>query len=94
VFDVGEPLVDDTREWARWADWLGVPRHTFFVVLGAVTLTGRNNAETFQYFRPGFDLVMERQRREEAGVEEQIDEQDLYPDVRTGLQGSPTCHSA
>ena len=55
-------------------------------MLGAVTATGRNNAETFQYFRQGFDLAMERQRREEAGVGERIDEQDLYPDVRTGLQ--------
>jgi HAD superfamily hydrolase (TIGR01549 family) len=86
VFDVGETLLDDTREWARWADWIGVPRHTFSAVLGAVTAVGRNNAETFQYFRSGFDLAVERQRREEAGVGEQIDEHDLYPDVRTGLQ--------
>lgn len=86
VFDVGETLLDDTREWARWADWIGVPRHTFSAVLGAVTAAGRNNAETFQYFRQGFDLTVERQRREEAGVGEQIDEQDLYPDVRTGLK--------
>lgn len=86
VFDVGETLLDDTREWARWADWIGVPRHTFSAVLGAVTAAGRNNAETFQYFRPGFDLTEERQRREEAGVGEQIDEKDLYSDVRTGLK--------
>lgn len=86
VFDVGETLLDDPREWARWADWIGVPRHTFSAVLGAVTAAGRNNAETFQYFRPRFNLAVERQRREEAGVGEQIDEHDLYPDVRTGLQ--------
>lgn len=86
VFDVGETLLDDTREWARWADWIGVPRHTFSAVLGAVTAAGRNNAETFQYFWPEFDLAVERQRREDAGVGEQIDEQDLYHDARTGLQ--------
>lgn len=85
VFDVGETLLDDTREWGRWADWLGVPRHTFSAVLGAVTATGRNNAETFGYFRPGFDLATERQRREDAGIGEQIDEEDLYPDVRPAL---------
>jgi hypothetical protein len=51
VFDVGETLLDDTREWAAWSDWLGVPRHTFSAVLGAVTAEGRNNAETFQYRR-------------------------------------------
>lgn len=86
VFDVGETLLDDTREWERWADWLGVPQHTFSAVLGAVTAEGRNNAETFDYFRPGFDLTLERQRREEAGKGELIEEVDLYPDVRTGLQ--------
>ncbi|WP_255646656.1 MULTISPECIES: hypothetical protein [Nocardiopsis] len=66
VFDVGETLLDDTREWARWADWLTVPHHTFSAVLGAVTAQGRNNAETFQYFRPGFDLARERQLREKG----------------------------
>ncbi|MBL7487883.1 HAD family hydrolase [Frankia sp. AgB1.9] len=85
VFDVGETLLDDTREFAAWADWIGVPRHTFSAVLGAVTAQGRNNAETFGYFRPGFDLAVERQRREDAGVGEQIDDDDLYPDVRPAL---------
>lgn len=85
VFDVGETLLDDTAEWARWASWLGVPTHTFSAVLGAVTASGRNNAETFDYFRPGFDLALERQRREDAGLGEQIDEEDIYPDVRPAL---------
>ena len=70
VFDVGETLLDDTREYGAWADWLGVPRHTFSAVLGAVTAAGRNNAETFQYFRPGFDLDAERERREATGAGE------------------------
>ncbi|WP_007506805.1 HAD family hydrolase [Pseudofrankia saprophytica] len=85
VFDVGETLLDDTREYGAWADWLGVPRHTFSAVLGAVTAAGRNNAETFQYFRPGFDLATERQRREDAGLGETIEDTDLYPDVRPAL---------
>ncbi|NJC82831.1 HAD family hydrolase [Planosporangium mesophilum] len=85
VFDVGETLLDDTREFAAWADWIGVPRHTFSAVLGAVTAQGRNNAETFQYFRPGFDLIQERERREAAGLGEQIDAADLYPDVIPAL---------
>jgi FMN phosphatase YigB (HAD superfamily) len=85
VFDVGETLLDDTREWGAWADWVGVPRHTFSALLGAVTAEGRNNAETFQYIRPGFDLLAERARREEAGVGEQIDDGDLYPDARPAL---------
>jgi FMN phosphatase YigB (HAD superfamily) len=74
VFDVGETLLDDSREWRAWADWVGVSPHTFSTVLGAVTAAGRDNAETFEYFRPGFDLARERQLREEAGCGEQIDD--------------------
>jgi N-acetyl-D-muramate 6-phosphate phosphatase len=85
VFDIGETLLDDSREFGAWADWLGVPRHTFSAVLGAVTAEGRNNAETFQYFRPGFDLAAERQRRDDAGSGEQYGEEDLYPDARPAL---------
>jgi HAD superfamily hydrolase (TIGR01662 family) len=85
VFDVGETLLDDSREWGAWADWIGVPRHTFSTVLGAVTASGRDNAETFQYFRPGFNVAHERLLREEAGLGERIEEQDLYPDVRSSL---------
>jgi HAD superfamily hydrolase (TIGR01549 family) len=85
VFDVGETLLDDTAEFARWAEWIGVPPHTFSAVLGAVTAQGRDNAETFQYFRRGFDLKAERQQREEQGKGEQIAESDLYPDVRPAL---------
>jgi HAD superfamily hydrolase (TIGR01549 family) len=85
VFDVGETLLDDTREFGAWADWIGIPRHTFSAVLGAVTAEGRDNAETFEYFRPGFDLMRERQLREEAGLGEQIADDDLYPDARPAL---------
>lgn len=85
VFDIGETLLDDTREFGAWADWIGAPRHTFSAVLGAVTAEGKDNAATFQYFKPGFDLEAERARREAAGLGEQIDEADLYPDVRPAL---------
>ena len=85
VFDVGETLMSDAREWNAWADWIEVPRHAFLIVLGTVTGAGRDNAETFQYFRPGFDLAAERQAREEAGKGEQYDESDLYPDARPTL---------
>lgn len=85
VFDIGETILDDTREFGAWADWIGVPRHTFSALLGIVVAQGRNNAETFQYFRPGFDLDVERARREAAGVGEQISQEDLYPDVRPAL---------
>ncbi|MFF0739528.1 HAD family hydrolase [Streptomyces sp. NPDC004111] len=85
VFDVGECLVDETREYGTWADWLGVPRHTFAAVFGAVVAQGRDYREVFQEFRPGFDLYEQRQARVEAGQPEDFGEADLYPDVRPAL---------
>jgi HAD superfamily hydrolase (TIGR01662 family) len=85
VFDVGECLVDESREYGRWADWLGVPRHTFSAMFGALIAQGRDYRETFQWFQPDFDLAQERERRAAAGQPESFSEQDLYPDVRPAL---------
>jgi HAD superfamily hydrolase (TIGR01549 family) len=85
VFDVGETLVDETREYGTWADWLGVPRHTFASMFGAVIAAGKDYRETFEVFRPGFDLTRERKARAEAGQPEWFGEDDLYPDVRPAL---------
>jgi HAD superfamily hydrolase (TIGR01549 family) len=86
VFDVGETLVDESREYGTWADWLGVPRHTFSAVFGAVIALGLDYREAFQYFRPGFDLAAERARRAEAGQPETFGESDLYPDARPAMR--------
>lgn len=86
VFDVGECLVDETREYGTWADWLGVPRHTFSAVFGAVIARGMDYREAFQVFQPGFDLAEERRKREEAGQAERFGEDDVYPDVRPALK--------
>jgi HAD superfamily hydrolase (TIGR01549 family) len=85
VFDVGECLVDETREYGTWADWLGVPRHTFVTQFGATIALGKDYRETFQTFRPGFDLYEEREKRAAAGLPEWFGEEDLYPDVRPAL---------
>ncbi|RSS36738.1 HAD family hydrolase [Streptomyces sp. WAC08241] len=85
VFDVGECLVDETREYGTWADWLGVPRHTFAAVFGAVIAQGRDYRDVFQEFRPGFDLYEQREARAAAGRPEHFGEDDLYPDVRPAL---------
>ncbi|MBF6046004.1 HAD-IA family hydrolase [Streptomyces sp. NRRL B-1677] len=85
VFDVGECLVDETREYGTWADWLGVPRHTFAAMFGAVIARGQDYRETFQAFRPGFDLYEEREKRAAAGMPEWFGEDDLYSDVRPAL---------
>jgi len=84
-FDVGETIVNETREYGTWADWLGVPRHTFSAVFGAVLARGGDYRETFQYFAPGFDLRNEREKRAQAGKPETFSEDDLYEDARACL---------
>jgi HAD superfamily hydrolase (TIGR01549 family) len=84
-FDVGEVLINETREYGTWADWLGIPRHTFSAMFGAVIARGEDYRQVFQYFRPGFDLDAERQARLDAGLGEYLNGQDLYPDVRPCL---------
>lgn len=56
-FDVGGTILDETREFAAWADWLGVPRHTFSAVFGAGIAQGTDWQHAFRVFRPGFDLA-------------------------------------
>jgi HAD superfamily hydrolase (TIGR01549 family) len=82
VFDVGEVLIDETTEYGTWADWLGVPRHTFSAMFGAVIARGEDYRQVFQHFKPGFDLATERQKRLDAGLGEFFNGRDLYPDVR------------
>jgi HAD superfamily hydrolase (TIGR01662 family) len=84
-FDVGEVIVEESREYGTWADWLGVPRHTFSAVFGAVIARGLDYRETFQVFRPGFDLAEERERRAAVGQPESFGEENLYPDARPTL---------
>jgi len=84
-FDVGETIVDESREYGTWADWLGVPRHTFSAVFGAVIARGGDYRETFQHFRPGFDLAVERERRAAAGQPEWFGEENLHTDTRPCL---------
>ena len=105
VFDVGECLVNETREYGTWADWLGVPHHVFSAVFGAVIARGLDYRETFQVFRPGFDLDKARQQRADEGKPEWFAENDLYPDVCpslaalrgdglwVGIAGNQTAHA-
>jgi HAD superfamily hydrolase (TIGR01549 family) len=85
VFDVGECLVDESREYGTWADWLGVPRHVFSAVFGAIIARGQDYRETFEVFQPGFDLDKARQQRAGEANPEWFGEDDLYPDARPAL---------
>lgn len=84
-FDVGETLIDESTEYGTWADWLGIPRHTFSSVFGQVIAQGRDYREVFGHFKPGFDLKAERRKRADAGLAEHFNGRDLYPDVRSCL---------
>jgi HAD superfamily hydrolase (TIGR01662 family) len=86
VFDVGETLVDETRAWSEWADWLGVPRLTFLAVCGAVIERGGDHREPFEIFRPGLDIGEELAKREEAGFPDRVTAADLYPDAADCLR--------
>jgi HAD superfamily hydrolase (TIGR01549 family) len=80
-FDIGETLVDETRQWSAWADWLGIPRMTFFAVLGGLIARGEHHRRVFELLRPGIDLAHEQAARAAAGHSEHFDQSDFYPDA-------------
>lgn len=86
VFDAGETLFDETRLWAEWSDWLGVPRFTFAAVLGGLIAQGRLHTNVFAILRPGLDLDRERETRLQAGQHVAFRSTDLYPDALPALR--------
>jgi len=85
-FDVGETLVSESRLYAEWADWLGVPALTFMGVLGGVIERREHHLRAFELLRPGFDLTAQEAAREAAGRPNAFDARDLYPDARPCLE--------
>lgn len=81
VFDVGETLVDETRHWGEWADWLSVPRLTFFAALGVVIERRWHHRRVFDLVRPGLDVAAEQERRRAAGWAYRFEPGDFYPDA-------------
>jgi HAD superfamily hydrolase (TIGR01549 family) len=81
VFDVGETLIDETRTWAAWADWFGVPHLTLFGVLGGLIARGEDFRRLVEFMRPGSSWRQERAARAAAGRELEIGSADLYSDV-------------
>ena len=78
VFDVGETLVDETRAWSIWADTYGIPRLTFFAVLGAAVAGGAEHRDVFEM------LGLSDWRERRADVDARYGgfrPDDLYPDV-------------
>jgi FMN phosphatase YigB (HAD superfamily) len=81
VFDVGETIVDETRPWGEWADWLGIPRLTLFAVLGGVIARGNSHEGVFDVLRPGMDVRAESARRRAGTATTWVNATDLYPDA-------------
>jgi HAD superfamily hydrolase (TIGR01549 family) len=79
VFDVGETLVDESRMWGEWADWLGVTRLAFFAALGAVIWARKHHRDVYELVCPGIDIARERAARGDAMT--RIEPRDLYPDA-------------
>lgn len=87
-FDVGETLVDETELIGAWADWLGVPRLTFFATVGAVLARGAEQPtgtrdrpvlrEVLRLTRPDLDLADALRRPGGAQV---FSVKDIYPDA-------------
>lgn len=85
-FDIGETLVDETRAWGEWADWLGVPRLTLFAALGIVIARNEHHLRAFEMVRPGIDVARENAARVAAGKSYSFGMDDLYPDALPCLE--------
>ena len=80
-FDVGETLIDETRHWGEWADFLGVPRLTLFATLGMTMARGQSHRRVFDLFRPDLDLATARKLCRAQGWRYDFLAEDLYPDA-------------
>jgi HAD superfamily hydrolase (TIGR01549 family) len=80
-FDVGETLIDETRHWIEWADFLGVPPMTLFTAIGVIMERGQSLRRVFEIFKPGMDPNTARKLRAAKGWTYDFSAQDLYPDA-------------
>jgi FMN phosphatase YigB (HAD superfamily) len=85
VFDIGETILDRSREYAAWAAFFGVPSHTFSAVFGAMIAEGATVAQVIERFGQGRSFDALAAARRGAGFTVDIGEEDLYPDVRATI---------
>src|SRR3954469_14200985 len=78
-FDVGETLIDETRHWLEWAEFLGVPAMTLFTAIGVTMERGQSLRRVFEIFRPDIDVADARRLRAAQGWRYDFTTQDLYP---------------
>jgi hypothetical protein len=56
VFDVGYTLIDETRRWREWAEWLAVEPEELWASMRSVIVQGAHHSEALKRLHPGFDL--------------------------------------
>jgi FMN phosphatase YigB (HAD superfamily) len=86
AFDIGETLLDRTREYAAWAALLGVSAHTFSAVFGTMIQRGAGVADVVEFFSRETGVMIDDETRRRVGGLIAIAESDLYPDARWCLQ--------
>jgi HAD superfamily hydrolase (TIGR01549 family) len=89
-FDVGETLVNEERQWGLWADFLDMTRFTFFAAMGAVIAQNLNHTQIFEIIQPGFDHKAANLERQRAGIPDEMQLSDFYPDAIPCLQALKT----
>jgi HAD superfamily hydrolase (TIGR01662 family) len=83
--DVGETLLDRSREYAAWAALLGVGPHTFSAVFGVIVSRGGDVSDVVRHFRPEDDRASVRAQLIASGSAPTLAEADLYPGARAAL---------
>jgi len=81
VFDVGYTLIDETRRWREWAEWLAVEPEELWASMRSVIAEGVHHVESLRRLHPGFDLEQARADRRQAGRRDEFLAGDVYSDV-------------
>lgn len=88
AFDVGETLINESRIWLRWAEYLDVPPATFLGLIGAMAALDQPLVKAFEVAKPGIELEDEIAKwavAEPESLRAGFDADDLYPDVKPAL---------
>jgi len=81
VFDVGYTLIDETRRWREWAEWLAVEPEELWASMRSVIAEGVHHSEALKRLHPRFGLEKARADRERAGRRDEFLAVDIYPDA-------------
>ena len=79
--DVGETLVDETWQWAWWAERLDVPAFTLTAVLGGVIERDEHHGRVFEILRPDAGFAALKRQRNDGGDRFAFTADDLCPDA-------------